>query len=400
MKNNEIIAKVERAIADLKQGKLIIVADSEKREAEGDMVGLADFVTPENVNFMITHARGLLCVPMAKSVAEKLNLHPMTKSHDAFGTAFTVSTDSKETTTGISAFDRAKTIQKLAQSNDANDFYHPGHIFPLIARDNGVIERDGHTEAAIDLAKIAQVTPVAYICEVVRENGRMARRPQLKQIAQENNLAFITIADIINYRYLKNFNILQAVSDVDLPTKFGHFRLKSFTYKDEPVLVIYKGQIENKSDLLLRVHSECLTGDILGSRRCDCGEQLEQSLQRIEKNGSGAVIYLHQEGRGIGLINKLRAYQLQDEGLDTVEANLKLGFKADQRDYRIVLAILEELGVESVDLLTNNPEKLKQLEQFDLKVNRIALETKPNANDIDYLRTKKQKFNHLLNEVD
>jgi 3,4-dihydroxy 2-butanone 4-phosphate synthase/GTP cyclohydrolase II len=400
MKNNEIIAKVERAIADLKQGKLIIVADSEKREAEGDMVGLADFVTPENVNFMITHARGLLCVPMAKSVAEKLNLHPMTKSHDAFGTAFTVSTDSKETTTGISAFDRAKTIQKLAQSNDANDFYHPGHIFPLIARDNGVIERDGHTEAAIDLAKIAQATPVAYICEVVRENGRMARRPQLKQIAQENNLAFITIADIINYRYLKNFNILQAVSDVDLPTKFGHFRLKSFTYKDEPVLVIYKGQIENKSDLLLRVHSECLTGDILGSRRCDCGEQLEQSLQRIEKNGSGAVIYLHQEGRGIGLINKLRAYQLQDEGLDTVEANLKLGFKADQRDYRIVLAILEELGVESVDLLTNNPDKLKQLEQFGLKVNRTALETKPNANDIDYLRTKKQKFNHLLNEVD
>lgn len=400
MKNNEIIAKVERAIADLKQGKLIIVADSEKREAEGDMVGLADFVTPENVNFMITHARGLLCVPMAKSVAEKLNLHPMTKSHDAFGTAFTVSTDSKETTTGISAFDRAKTIQKLAQSNDANDFYHPGHIFPLIARDNGVIERDGHTEAAIDLAKIAQATPIAYICEVVRENGRMARRPQLKQIAQENNLAFITIADIINYRYLKNFNILQAVSDVDLPTKFGHFRLKSFTYKDEPVLVIYKGQIENKSDLLLRVHSECLTGDILGSRRCDCGEQLEQSLQRIEKNGSGAVIYLHQEGRGIGLINKLRAYQLQDEGLDTVEANLKLGFKADQRDYRIVLAILEELGVESVDLLTNNPDKLKQLEQFGLKVNRIALETKPNANDIDYLRTKKQKFNHLLNEVD
>ncbi|AKP04032.1 GTP cyclohydrolase II [Companilactobacillus pabuli] len=399
MKNNEIIAKVERAIADLKQGKLIIVADSEKREAEGDMLGLADFVTPENVNFMITHARGLLCVPMAKSVAEKLDLHPMTKSHDAFGTAFTVSTDSKETTTGISAFDRTTTIQKLAQSTDANDFYHPGHIFPLIARDNGVIERDGHTEAAIDLAKIAQATPVAYICEVVRENGRMARRPQLKQIAQENNLTFITIADIINYRYLKNFNILQSVSDVDLPTKFGHFRLKSFTYKDEPVLVIYKGQIENKSDLLLRVHSECLTGDILGSKRCDCGEQLEQSLQRIEKNGSGAVIYLHQEGRGIGLINKLRAYQLQDEGLDTVEANLKLGFKADQRDYRVVLAVLEELGIESVDLLTNNPDKLKQLEQFGLKVNRVPLETEPNANDIDYLRTKKQKFNHLLNEV-
>ena len=399
MKNNEIIAKVERAIADLKQGKLIIVADSEKREAEGDMLGLADFVTPENVNFMITHARGLLCVPMAKSIAEKLDLHPMTKSHDAFGTAFTVSTDSKETTTGISAFDRATTIQKLTQSTDANDFYHPGHIFPLIARDNGVIERDGHTEAAVDLAKIAQATPVAYICEVVRENGRMARRPQLKQIAQENNLTFITIADIINYRYLKNFNILQSVSDVDLPTKFGHFRLKSFTYKDEPVLVIYKGQIENKSDLLLRVHSECLTGDILGSKRCDCGEQLEQSLQRIEKNGSGAVIYLHQEGRGIGLINKLRAYQLQDEGLDTVEANLKLGFKADQRDYRVVLAVLEELGIESVDLLTNNPDKLKQLEQFGLKVNRVPLETEPNANDIDYLRTKKQKFNHLLNEV-
>ena len=400
MQSNEIIEKVERAVEDLKQGKLIIVADSEKREAEGDMIGLADFATPENVNFMITHARGLLCVPMAKSVAQKLNLHPMTQSHDAFGTAFTISTDSKETTTGISAFDRATTIQKLAQSDDANDFYHPGHIFPLIAKDNGVLDRDGHTEAAIDLAKIAHATPVAYICEVVKENGRMARRPELRKIAADNGLTFITIADILNYRYLKNFDVLQEVSDVDLPTKFGHFRLKSFTYRDEPVLVVYKGQIKDQADLLLRVHSECLTGDILGSKRCDCGAQLEQSLQRIEENGSGAVIYLHQEGRGIGLINKLRAYQLQDQGLDTVEANLELGFKADQRDYRVVLSVLEELGVNSVDLLTNNPDKLKQLEQFGLKVNRIALETKPNANDIDYLRTKKQKFNHLLNGVD
>lgn len=399
MQSNEIIEKVERAVEDLKQGKLIIVADSEKREAEGDMIGLADFATPENVNFMITHARGLLCVPMAKSVAQKLNLHPMTQSHDAFGTAFTISTDSKETTTGISAFDRATTIQKLAQSDDANDFYHPGHIFPLIAKDNGVLDRDGHTEAAIDLAKIAHATPVAYICEVVKENGRMARRPELRKIAADNGLTFITIADILNYRYLKNFDVLQEVSDVDLPTKFGHFRLKSFTYRDEPVLVVYKGQIKDQADLLLRVHSECLTGDILGSKRCDCGAQLEQSLQRIEENGSGAVIYLHQEGRGIGLINKLRAYQLQDQGLDTVEANLELGFKADQRDYRVVLSVLEELGVNSVDLLTNNPDKLKQLEQFGLKVNRLALETKPNENDIDYLKTKKQKFNHLLNEV-
>lgn len=399
MQSNEIIEKVERAVEDLKQGKLIIVADSEKREAEGDMIGLADFATPENVNFMITHARGLLCVPMAKSVAQKLNLHPMTQSHDAFGTAFTISTDSKETTTGISAFDRATTIQKLAQSDDANDFYHPGHIFPLIAKDNGVLDRDGHTEAAIDLAKIAHATPVAYICEVVKENGRMARRPELRKIAADNGLTFVTIADILNYRYLKNFDVLQEVSDVDLPTKFGHFRLKSFTYRDEPVLVVYKGQIKDQADLLLRVHSECLTGDILGSKRCDCGAQLEQSLQRIEENGSGAVIYLHQEGRGIGLINKLRAYQLQDQGLDTVEANLELGFKADQRDYRVVLSVLEELGVNSVDLLTNNPDKLKQLEQFGLKVNRLALETKPNENDIDYLKTKKQKFNHLLNEV-
>ncbi|CAJ1180709.1 GTP cyclohydrolase II [Companilactobacillus paralimentarius DSM 13238 = JCM 10415] len=393
------IQKVEHAIEELKQGKLIIVADSTEREAEGDMIGLADFVTPETVNFMIKHARGLLCAPMSADRAKKLGLHLMTNSHDAFNTAFTISTDAKTTTTGISAFDRAKTLKELATSNDPENFYHPGHIFPLIAKDNGVLERDGHTEAAVDLAKLAQVSPVAYICEVVKEDGKMARRPELKAFAQEHEMSLITITDIVNYRFACDDNVLTEVSDVDLPTKYGHFRLKSFTFKDEPVLVIYKGQITQQKSVLMRIHSECFTGDVLGSERCDCGEQLADALQKIEDNGSGALIYLNQEGRGIGLINKLRAYQLQDQGLDTIEANEKLGFPADQRNYRIAAAVLEKLKIKSVSLLTNNPDKIEQLQQMGIDVNRVPLEMKPNVHDQHYLETKKQKFHHLLSEV-
>ncbi|AUI71064.1 bifunctional 3,4-dihydroxy-2-butanone-4-phosphate synthase/GTP cyclohydrolase II [Companilactobacillus alimentarius] len=400
MSNNQSILKVEQALKDLQQGKLIIVADSTEREAEGDMIGLADFVSPENVNYMIQNARGLLCVPMSSAVARKLDLNLMSQSHDAFHTAFTISTDSKMTTTGISAFDRAKTIKALADSNNPKDFYHPGHIFPLIAADDGVLERDGHTEAAVDLARLTHATPVAYICEVVKDNGKMARRADLKAFAQKENLTLITIEDIINYRFEKDSTVLKSVSDVDLPTKFGHFRLKTLTFKDEPILVIYKGKIENQEDLLVRIHSECFTGDILGSKRCDCGQQLEQSLIKIEKNGSGMLIYLHQEGRGIGLINKLKAYQLQDQGLDTVEANLKLDLPADKRDYRMVVAILKRLKVGSIELLTNNPDKVKQLENLGIKVKRVALEMKPNSSDQKYLETKKHKFHHLLNEVD
>lgn len=395
---NAVIKRVEQAVEDLKQGKLIIVADSTEREAEGDMIGLADFVSGEKVNFMIKHARGLLCVPMSSEIADKLNLPLMANSHDAFNTAFTISTDAKTTTTGISAFDRAKTIKALATSAEPNDFYHPGHIFPLIAKDGGVISRDGHTEAAVDLAKIAQATPVAYICEVVRDNGEMARRKQLKEVAAENQMTMLTIADIIQYRYLTNFQVLESESDVDLPTKFGHFRLHSFTYQNQPLLVIYKGDLK-KQDLLLRIHSECFTGDILGSKRCDCGEQLETALRKIEANGNGALIYLHQEGRGIGLINKLRAYQLQDSGLDTVEANEKLGLPADARNYEVVLSVLNYFKVDSIALMTNNPDKISQLQQLGVSVKRVPLETEPNDNDRHYLETKKKKFHHLLNEV-
>ncbi|HIY93692.1 GTP cyclohydrolase II [Companilactobacillus sp. HBUAS56275] len=400
MSINETIQKVERAIEELKQGKLIIVADSTKREAEGDMIGLADFVTPEAVNFMISHAKGLLCVPMSSKQANKLDLHLMTKGHDAFNTAFTVSTDAKTTTTGISAFDRADTIKKLAVSQDPQDFYHPGHIFPLIAKDGGVLERDGHTEAAVDLAKLSQSSPVAYICEMVKDNGRMARRPELKAFAKEHEMSLITIKDIIDYRFARDVDVLTEVSDVDLPTKYGHFRLKSFLFKQDPILIIYKGEIQQQKNLLVRVHSECFTGDVLGSMRCDCGEQLATALQKIEENKSGAVIYLNQEGRGIGLINKLRAYQLQDQGLDTVEANLKLGFPADQRDYRVVTAVLNKLDITSISLLTNNPDKVDQLKQMGLTVTRVPLEMHPNKSDIKYLETKKHKFHHLLSEVE
>lgn len=398
---HDYLTRVRQAISDLKAGKLIIVADSPDRESEGDMIGLADFVTAENVNYMITHARGLLCVPMSFEYAKRLGLNPMTGGHDAFGTAFTVSTDAKSTTTGISAFDRATTIKKLAQVNSLPaDFYHPGHIFPLISKAKGIFEREGHTEAAVDLAKLAQTSPVAYICEVIMPDGRMARLNDLHKIATRDNLTLITIEDIKKYRYQFDQSLLVENSDVDLPTTFGHFRLRSYQINHErPLLVVYKGEI--KENLLLRIHSECFTGDIFGSMRCDCGPQLHESLKMIEKNGSGAVVYLDQEGRGIGLLNKLKAYQLQDQGFDTVEANQKLGFKADERNYGIVANWLNQLQIHSVQLLTNNPDKIEQLSDSGVKVSRrVPIEIEPNKFDKKYLETKKHKFNHLLNEVD
>ncbi|MQS74860.1 GTP cyclohydrolase II [Companilactobacillus halodurans] len=398
---NQIIEKVKIAIEDLKAGKLIIVADSPDRESEGDMIGLADFVKPENVNFMITHARGLLCVPMSKEFATRLNLEPMTKSHDAFNTAFTISTDVKTTTTGISAFDRAKTISQLANpTSQAQDFYHPGHIFPLVAKDNGVMQRTGHTEAAVDLAKIAGANPVSYICEVIKKDGTMARLKDLRPLAKKWHLNLITIHDLIEYRYMTEQDLLKEDSDVDLPTRYGHFRLRSYLTKDDKsILLIYKGQL--KADSLLRIHSECFTGDIFGSKRCDCGAQLEESLKKIENNGSGMLIYLHQEGRGIGLINKLKAYRLQDEGNDTVEANLKLGFKADARNYGLAVNLLNKLQINEVSLMTNNPDKINQLERLGIKVTkRIPLEIVPNEIDLKYLQTKKNKFNHMLKDVE
>ena len=404
MTSEEVITKVESALTELKKGNLIIIADSPDRESEGDMVGLADYATGETVNKMITHARGLLCVPMTPSYASRVGLTPMvTNGQDAFGTAFTISTDAKTTTTGISAFDRADTIKQLAKEDSTyDDFFHPGHIFPLIAAENGVFERTGHTEASVDMAKLAGGSPVSYICECVKEDGTMARLKDLKIIAEKNDLELITIEDIIKYRYMKDTSYIDPIADVKLPTKYGDFKMKAFKINetDEPTLLLTKGEINSDSPLLFRMHSECLTGDVFGSKRCDCGEQLQTAMEKIEQNGSGAVLYLRQEGRGIGLENKLKAYELQEQGYDTVEANVKLGFKPDEREYGIAAAILNEIGVHEVDLMTNNPDKVNKLEELGIKVHkRIPLETQPTKENIRYLETKKEKFHHLLKEV-
>ncbi|GAF35528.1 bifunctional 3,4-dihydroxy-2-butanone-4-phosphate synthase/GTP cyclohydrolase II [Lentilactobacillus farraginis] len=404
-KSKQIIKRVERAIAALKQGKLVIVADSLQREAEGDMIGLADFVSPQTVNTMVSKAHGLLCVPMSQSYADRLGLGPMvTNATDAYGTAFTVSTDAKTTSTGISAFDRADTIRQLADvSKTSADFYHPGHIFPLIAADRGTLQRQGHTEAAVDLAKLAGASPVAYICEILKKDGTMARRSYLKSFAEGLQMPFLTIADIQAYRYMKDIDVAQPITRVKLPTEYGDFNLTAFRTDEhsEPTLLISKGTIDANEPLLLRVHSECLTGDVFGSKRCDCGQQLAKSLRLIQMKGHGAVLYLRQEGRGIGLANKLQAYKLQEQGYDTVDANIHLGFEPDQRHYGVAVAILHKLGVHRVDLMTNNPDKMQQLTDLGIDINkRIPLEIEPTTEDTSYLKTKKEKFHHLLKGVE
>ncbi|MHA3065900.1 GTP cyclohydrolase II [Lacticaseibacillus saniviri] len=402
---NDVTTHIERALAQLKRGGLVIVTDSDQREAEGDMVGLAEAVTPAAVNTMVTHARGLLCVPMTETIADQLGIAPMV-SHatDAFGTAFTVSVDAKTTTTGISAFDRARTIQQLANVQaTAADFYHPGHVFPLIAKPHGVLQRAGHTEAAVDLAKLAGMRPVAYITEILKKDGTMSRRKDLKPFAEGMQLPMITIEEIKQYRWMHAIDAEQSMTKVHLPTKYGDFMLESFATADQeaPTLLITKGELQPDEPLLLRVHSECLTGDVFGSLRCDCGEQLERAMQLIEAEGHGAILYLRQEGRGIGLANKLRAYQLQEQGLDTVEANVKLGFAPDARDYGLVAAILHQKHIQQVRLMTNNPDKIDQLTALGIDViERVPLEVPANAVDAAYLATKKHKMQHLLKEVD
>lgn len=386
---------IQEAIKALKDGKLIIVADDDNREAEGDLVGLASYVTNESVNFMITHARGLICAPVSKAIARKLDLSTMNaKNTDPYGTAFTVSVDHKNTTTGISAFDRAETIKHLALPNtQSTDFHKPGHIFPLIAKEGGVLERRGHTEAAIDLAKLANKPEVAYICEILNTDGTMARLPQLEALSKKWDIPLITIEELSLY--------LAITSDlhVSLPTKFGQFDLTLFEDKEQKEhILLSKGDIRNAQEpLLLRIHSECLTGDIFGSHRCDCGEQLEAAMRKIEENGSGAILYLRQEGRGIGLKNKLKAYKLQESGVDTYDANVQLGFQPDERSYAFAYKILHSLGIQSVQLLTNNPEKINQLKALGLKVaNRIPIEINTPKETKYYLKTKKEKFHHLL----
>lgn len=395
--------RVETALTTLQRGGLVIVTDDDHREAEGDMVGLAQFVSVETVNKMVTNARGLLCAPMSQDIATSLGLTPMVAhGNDAFGTAFTVSADAKTTSTGISAVDRADTLRQLADPKSRpGDFYHPGHVFPLIAKEHGTLQRGGHTEAAVDLAKLAGARPVAYICEILKHDGHMARKRQLKAFAEGIQMPFLSIQDIQSYRYQQNIDVVQSITQVHLPTKYGDFQLEAFATNDgrEPTLLISKGQITPDEPLLLRVHSECLTGDVFGSQRCDCGEQLALALRTIEQAGHGAVLYLRQEGRGIGLANKLRAYKLQEDGYDTVEANEQLGFQPDERHYGLVAAILHQKQVHTVKLLTNNPDKVTQLQNLGLQVTRESLEVAPQKTDRNYLITKKQKFHHLLKEV-
>ncbi|MGK0550880.1 GTP cyclohydrolase II [Enterococcus faecalis] len=389
------MSSITEAIKTLKKGGLIIVADDEDRESEGDLVGLAEYVTPEAVNFMIKFGRGLICAPISKTIAQRLSLEEMTTHNtDAFGTAFTISVDHKHTKTGISAFDRATSIKALADSNSkANDFLRPGHIFPLIAVDGGTLVRRGHTEAAIDLAKLANSVEAAYICEILKEDGTMARLKDLTHLSEQWGLPLVTIEELVSF--LEESSHIT----VNLPTEYGDFKLT--IYEDgesREHLLLTKGDIQNsQSPTLVRVHSECLTGDIFGSHRCDCGDQLHEAMRMIEEEKTGAILYLRQEGRGIGLRNKLKSYQLQEQGFDTYEANIELGFAPDERDYHIAADILKSIGATSIRLLTNNPEKVTELQRDGITiVDRVPIETDPQKENQAYLKTKKEKFHHYL----
>jgi len=391
----------EELVADLAAGKMVVLTDDDKRENEGDLIMAAEKVTPEAINFMARYGRGLICTPMTLRRAQELNFHEMTRNTDPLGTCFTISADANEgTTTGISAFDRAKTISDMANPNKgASDFHSPGHCFPLIAREGGVLVRTGHTEGVIDLLKQAGLTPVGVICEIMNEeDGSMARLPQLEVFCQKHNLKMGCIADIIQFRR-RTESLVERVESVKMPTEFGNFQLNCYVAKNdgrEHLALVY-GDVNGKENVLTRVHSECMTGDVFHSLRCDCGRQLETAMKRIVEEGCGVIVYMRQEGRGIGLANKLHAYHLQEQGLDTVDANVKLGFPADLREYGIGAQILANLGVRSIRLLTNNPKKLAGLTGYGLTVTgREPLIIPPTPYDAKYLQTKKERLNHLL----
>ena len=405
MEKESSLITVERALEEVSAGRLVIITDDEDRENEGDLMVAAEKANPEIINFMSRFGRGLICLPLTKERLIELQLPLMVQENTSrFETAFTVSIDAKEgVTTGISAFDRARTIGVVIDpKSEPSDLVRPGHIFPLEAKQGGVLFRAGQTEAAVDLARLAGLKPAGVICEIMNEDGTMARMPQLESFSREHNIPVLTIADLIQYR-MRTESLVSKIDEADLPTRYGHFRI--FIFEDmirhENHVALVKGKIEKDEPILVRAHSQCLTGDTFGSSRCDCGQQLHQAMEIIEKEGRGVILYiLNQEGRGIGLTNKIRAYAIQDLGADTVEANRQLGFKPDQRDYGIGAQILVALGVKKIRLMTNNPRKFIGLAGYGLEiVDRVPIEIPPNGANIKYLKTKKEKLGHILDMV-
>jgi len=395
---------IEEAITDIKAGKMVIVVDDEQRENEGDLVMAAEKVTPQSINFMAKHAGGLICTPMTADRLRAIKLNKMVKNNtDAFQTAFTVSVDACETRTGISAHERAFTIHQLiSRQTQANDFKRPGHIFPLEAKEGGVLQRPGHTEAAVDLSLLAGLFPAGVICEIMNEDGSMARVPDLIKYKEKHQLKLITIAALIEY-IRKNESSVDKITKAELPTKWGEFHAHGYLYKStgQEHIALTTANFNPNKPALVRVHSECLTGDVFGSLRCDCGEQRDKAMQQIAEYGNGVLIYLRQEGRGIGLNNKLKAYKLQETGMDTVEANEALGFAADLRDYKVAADILQNLGLKEIKLLTNNPDKINGLEKAGIRViERIHIESNHNERNAFYMETKARKMGHILKKVE
>ncbi len=396
---------IDEALDDMANGKIVILVDDEDRENEGDLCMAAEMVTPEAINFMARHGRGLICLSLVPERIEELKLPMMTDENtSSFGTAFTVSIEAKKgVTTGISAADRAKTIKTaIDPKTRPEDLARPGHVFPLKARPGGVLQRAGQTEGSVDLARLARLYPAGVICEIMNDDGTMARVPELTEFAKKHNLKIVMIKDLIKHR-MRTESFVKRLATVKLPTKYGS-EFTGIVYTNDIDnnihIALVKGEIKPEDEILVRVHSQCLTGDVFGSERCDCGEQLHKAMEMIKKEGKGVILYMKQEGRGIGLINKLKAYELQDKGLDTVEANIKLGFKPDLRDYGVGAQILVDLGVRKMRLMTNNPKKIVGLEGYGLKVvERVSIETRPNEKNIIYLKTKKKKLGHMLNNV-